>query len=370
MKIIRGIALINTPVYNNDEGIYPPIGLISIATYLRDCKGYTVHIYDLAYLIWSRKQFVEDDFYLNFAQEIRKREENVIGITCQNFSLASALLLAKNIKAVCEDKYICLGGVGVHGIAKKLMEMFDFLDFIVIGEGEETTGDLLKAIENESFDTLLGVYFRRENQIVYNGNHPLINNLDKLPRPDFTIIDDVEGYFSLADNGRKALNVELARGCSGGCEFCGCFSFWCGQHRYFDINKMFDHIQQLIDQYEINHIYLSDDNFTSDNVMVERVCNKFRDRNWELTWDTRGRVNDMDLDLLRKMKQAGCSEILIGIESSDDFVLKNMNKRIISDQQYQAVINVMEAGIVPILSLILGYEGETESSINNTIHLV
>ncbi len=133
---------------------------------------------------------------------------------------------------------------------------------------------------------------------------------------------------------------------------------------------MFDHIQQLIDQYEINHIYLSDDNFTSDNVMVERVCNKFRDRNWELTWDTRGRVNDMDLDLLRKMKQAGCSEILIGIESSDDFVLKNMNKRIISDQQYQAVINVMEAGIVPILSLILEYKKETESSINNTIHLL
>lgn len=99
---------------------------------------------------------------------------------------------------------------------------------------------------------------------------------------------------------RRALNVELARGCSGGCTFCGCFSFWCGKHRYFSIEKVFQQVSLIVEKYGINHVYLSDDNFLSNKDMVNRVCDEFIERNLDISWDSRGRVNDMDYEILKK----------------------------------------------------------------------
>ena len=363
---MKNIGFINTPIYNNDEGIFPPLGIISIATYIRDKKEKKVRVYDLALMLYSKEHRYEEAIN-ETVEAIKKDKIELLGINCQNFSLAAAILLAKEVKEACPMIPIFLGGVGTHGLAEILLEKFGFIEYIVMGEGEQTVCDLIDALENKNLMEVKGVFFRKNCKIVYNGNHALIEDLKSVPMPDFSLIKNVERYFTLFSDSKRALNVELARGCSGGCAFCGCFSFWCGRHRYFDIDKVFQQISFLVDKYRINHVYLSDDNFLSNRELVEVVCTEFKKRNLKITWDSRGRVNNMDPEILKKMHEAGCSEILIGIESSDDEVLKKMNKRIHSDQQFNAVKNVMDAGIYPILSLILGYEGESEIGINKTL---
>ncbi|KSV60729.1 B12-binding domain-containing radical SAM protein [Acetivibrio ethanolgignens] len=367
---IKQIGFVNTPIYDNDEGMYPPLGLLSIASYIKNVKQLSVNIYDVAIVI-SIGKIEPVDIYNDLTNSICKNGEQVVGITCQNYSLAAALCIAKAIKKRNPNIWVFLGGVGTHGISEQLLQIFDYIDFIVYGEGECVVGELIDAIENSMFEDIKGVYYRTiDGDIRYNGNQNLIADLNELPMPDFSLLDALPDYFSLIGGNRRALNVELARGCSGGCAFCGSFSFWSGRHRYFDISKVFDQITQLIEDYQISHVYLSDDNFMTNKIMVKNVCNEFISRELKVTWDSRGRVDDMNPDLLELMHKAGCTEILIGIESADDQVLKKMNKKIVSAQQIQAVENVMNAGILPILSLILGYEDETEDGINKTFSLL
>ena len=284
--------------------------------------------------------------------------------------MAAAITLAQEIKRIKPDVHIFFGGVGTHGVSNIILEKFAAVDYIVAGEGELTVSDLIRSIESRDFTDLKGVYYRENGIVKYNGNHALIRELDKIPLPDFSLLSEINDYFLLFDNNRKSLNIEFARGCSGGCSFCGCFSFWCGQHRYFSIKKVINQIIALKRKYGINHVYLSDDNFMSNPDKVIEICNAMITNNVNVSWDTRGRVNDLKPQLLEIMQRAGCSEILVGIETADDNVLKNMNKRIKADDQYNAVLNVINAGILPILSLILGYEGETEGSINSSLSLL
>ncbi|MCM1104642.1 MAG: B12-binding domain-containing radical SAM protein [Clostridium sp.] len=363
------ITLINPPVYHNEEGIYPPLGLVSIATYLKQHQ-YHVKIFDLALEVYAHKRIVDFHFYQNIADELCSSDTDIIGISCQNYTLASALNIAKHTKKSCSDTKIFLGGVGTHGIAENLLSLFPFVDYIVDGEGEEATVDLIHSIETGHFEKIRGVYFRSDDAIIFNGKHAPIMNLDSLPLPDFGLLNHIEDYLQLFPHERRALNIEFARGCGGGCSFCGCFSFWSGKHRYFSIDRVIRNIKELKYRYHINHFYLSDDDFMQNPKRVSDFCTKLIESGINMTWDTRARVDELDEQLLKLMKQAGCSEILIGIESTDDIVLDSMKKKIKSQDQYNAVVKTLKSGIFPILSLILGYPTETRHSINATLQFL
>lgn len=364
------LLLINPPVYTNDEGIFPPLGLLSIATYLKKFR-FNVDILDIGLSVYTKKMRVGDDFYDQVAKVIFSYQTQIIGISCQNYTLSNALNIAKKVKEIDAHKKIILGGPGVHGLGENILKEFNYIDYIVSGEGEKAISFLLNCILRNDETIPVGVGYLDENGIYqYKEQTKLINPLDSLPFPDFEIIHNVEDYFKINNTSRRALNVELARGCSGGCEFCGCFSFWCGQHRYFSVDYVFENICNLYDKYRINHLYISDDNFMENRMVVMEVCKTFQKINLPITWDTRGRIDELDDELLKEMRDAGCTEILLGLETSDDDILEKMNKKISSSIQYKAIKKVMDVGIIPILSLILGYEDETPNSINKTLMLL
>lgn len=365
------LLLIATPIYNNEEGIYPHLGLVSIATYLKEKYNFDVKILDLALDVYSNKIDVKSDFYEKIAEKIFETDVNIVGITCQNYNLSIAINIAKYAKHVNANLKIILGGPGVHGVEKELLRKFQSLDFIASGEGEVVLSQLLLTILSNKKCETSGLFYRGENnEIHYNGKPKLINELDTIPFPNFKNIINVTEYFILFDDERRALNVELARGCNGGCDFCGCFSFWGGRHRYFSLDYVVNNIKNLIIKYNINHIYLSDDNFMKNRDCVVEFCKKIIESKIEITWDTRARIDNLDINTLKLMKTAGCSEILIGVESADNEILLNMKKRIKSEQQYNAIKEILDADIFPILSLILGYPNESKRSIDQSLLLL
>lgn len=365
------VCLVTPPVYNDDEAISPSMGILSIASYLR-LNNVLVRIIDFAYKVFNSEIDIDDLFYQRCAQEILKVATGVLGITTQNITLPSAINIAKNVKRNCKDIVIVFGGPGSDAIGEELLNNFDCIDFIVQGEGEITFLELFKALESkENLHDVNGLIWRDENgNIIENEKRKPIKDLNWLPKPAFDLVPSAKQYKQLYNIDRTGINVELARGCCHSCYFCGCSSFWNGQRRTFSIDRVVDTIEEYNNKFEINHIYLSDDNFLVNNKFAKKFAETLIDKNIKITWDTRGRIDSINKDILETLTLAGCSEILIGVESCSDDILEIMNKKVSSQTQFEKILMVSKAGILPIMSFVIGYPTESIDSLNKTLDFV
>jgi radical SAM superfamily enzyme YgiQ (UPF0313 family) len=122
-----------------------------------------------------------------------------------------------------------------------------------------------------------------------------------------------------------------------------------------------------VNNYAISHFHIVDDLFLADRERASQICQKILKEKLNIKWFIFGRVDNIDLEILRLMKKAGCFYILFGIESGDEGVLKKMGKNITLDQCRRAVELCNRAGIMVMNSFIIGNEGETHESIIKTI---
>lgn len=363
---IMDLLLIVPPIYTTDEGIYPHLGIISLASYLKKYSCIDVQVLDLAYWVIRNDRMINRErFYYILASMVVEVNPKMVGITTINMSLSIALNLAKTIKEMNRNIIVVFGGPGTDGIERELLDQFSQLDYIICGEGEQTLLELTESIlYAREIHSIEGIAGRKDSKIYINKKRKGIN-LDTLPEPDYSIIPSMKEYSKIM--GRNAASVELARGCGGACEFCGCSSFWGKCRKTFSINKVVEKIKKLHQNYDIDHIYLTDDNFLVNREFAIEFANKISDLNIQVSWDTRGRIDNIDKELLDILEKAGCIEILIGVESTSNEILKDYNKRINAEDQYDKIKMVLETDILPILSFILGHPDETKISLHKTL---
>jgi anaerobic magnesium-protoporphyrin IX monomethyl ester cyclase len=126
-----------------------------------------------------------------------------------------------------------------------------------------------------------------------------------------------------------------------------------------------DEIEQIL-SYGLTRINIADDLFTSDREKVHEVCEEIRRRKLSLTWTAFSRVNTVDKETLRLMRETGCDCISFGIESGNQEMLKRVRKGITLDQARKAVALCKEAGILPHASFMVGLPGETPETLKDT----
>ena len=366
---MKRLALIVPPLFTTIEGIQVPLGLLSIATYVRKYSDHVVEIFDFAREIMNGELEVDSTLYDNIAERVLKFKPDIIGISVINMSLPCALNLAKSVKRISPWTYIFLGGPGVDGICNTIREKFKQIDGIIQGEGEKSVLQMI-----DKYDVHEGDHSSKACYLAYKEytrKFPVPHkkqflDLSLIPLPDYGILEQhLEDYFRIS--GRKSLSIELARGCSCTCKFCGCSAFWGGRRRCFSIDRAIDEIETLQERYDIHHVYITDDNFLTDKKFAVELIEKLKEREIKISWDTRGRINSLEHEILEKLKEAGCTEILIGVESTSDTILESFGKGIRSTEQYERIKRVIEHGITPILSFILGYPCETRKSLNKTL---
>ncbi|MHB8086032.1 MAG: B12-binding domain-containing radical SAM protein [Dehalococcoidia bacterium] len=334
---------------------FPPLGLGYLAAAVRDA-GYEVSILDCTFM--DRNEAIS---------KALKAGADITGIYSMVTMRKDAVMFARALKG--KTKLLVAGGPLPSCEPALFLEDFDI---VVRGEGEQTFLELLRSYENgRDWMSVPGIAYRNngfagKDGLVFTESrqlHPDLDNISPPARDLFPNNTYVEYYKK--KTGRAATAVMTTRGCPFSCEFCSNVIFG-NSYRERSPQNVVDEVERAI-SLGYNHVHFADDVFTLKKERVIRVCEEIRQRKLNFTWECLGRVDSIDLELTRQMKEAGCNRIFFGIESADDTILKIMNKKITIEKAAGAIRMTNEAGLKTGAFFILCYPGDSNDTVLKTL---
>jgi len=343
--------------------LHPPLGLGYLASSLEKA-GHRVAIFD-----GTLKEAKTEDF-LN---EIKKFSPDLIGITV----LSRGHNQTKELSAEIKKNFsipIILGGSQVTAYPEKIIEDFG-VDFVAVGEAEETLVELVESLQKKksNFAKIKGLVFRqKDGKIKRTEDRPLVADLDKLPFPAWHLMPpaDYRVVPILSPNkGYPVAPIVTSRGCPYFCTFCASNITWRHQFRKRSPKNIVDEIEMLVKKFGVGEIHLTDDNFTLIKEHAMAVCDELIKRNLNIFWQCPNgvRIDSLDLELLRKMRKAGCYSVGLGIESGSPQILKNVKKNLNLALVEEKLVLLKSVGIRAYGFFILGLPGETQKTVRETI---
>lgn len=375
----------STIIFGRFKCCMPPLGLGYLAAILEE-NGYGVEILDCALEGFNNE--IKENEYLTFGLSCREIERrikeyspNLVGISCL-FSIAinNVLKVAEIVKGININIPVVLGGHHPSALAGEVLRNKS-IDYVVIGEGESSFLDLVIKIHNNDEGSVRqsdGTAYRgREGSVCINPKTEFIDNLDELPIPAWHLFK-MEEYFKirLSHNpftaGKRVVPLITSRGCPFHCIFCAAANLWGSRFRGRSVKYILNEISFLKERYGIDEIQFEDDNMTWNKQRAIELFDGMVERNFNIHWCVpQGiRVDTLDENICRKMKESGCYEVSIGIESGNQEVLdKIVKKNLRLEKVYDSVKWFRKYGIRTNGFFIVGIPGETIENMKETCRL-
>jgi len=277
--------------------------------------------------------------------------------------------LARRIKKDFPDTPLVIGGPQLCSAPEKTMRDGPY-DLGVLGEGEETMLELAKAIAGGERDLsrIRGLIRRGTGGLIFNEPRPYIEDLDILPFPARHLYPPLDRYRPVpASYIKKPVGLMISsRGCPYQCIFCDRKVFG-NRFRAHSSRYVVDEMEELIKKYGAKEIRFMDDTFTLDIKRVDAICDEIFKRKIKAPWTCLTRVNTVNLDILKKMKRAGCWQVIYGIESGDQRMLDIIKKSVTVEQNELGVRLAKKAGLNVRATFVFGLPGETLETIRRTV---
>ncbi|HUL40026.1 MAG TPA: radical SAM protein [Methanomassiliicoccales archaeon] len=253
-------------------------------------------------------------------------------------------------------------------LARQVMSQAHDLDFYVRQEYEVVAPDLIEALrEGRSMDSVPGIAHRRGQEIMISPDALPLDDYDSLPIPSFDLLPSLDPYFVTAPAGRPYTILYTSKGCPFKCSFCTVAGT---KWRPKSAEKTMEELRFLKKNYGIRTVSFFDETFTLDKKRVLRICEALVAEDLDIRWYCNTRAHLVDLDLLKKMRRAGCRGISYGIESGSQSILDHADKCVTVEQARNALAWARQARIKTFASFILGLPGETWQTVGETIDFV
>ncbi len=325
-----------------------PLSIISLGSYLEE-RNVEVEYYDER--IHPHTRFVA----------LVKSNPDYIGfstMTC--FQIKSSLKLAKKARKINPDIPLVWGGVHPSMCIEQTLES-PYVDYVIKKEGEGTLYDFTKFIKKEStldISQIKGLCWMDNGKIHINEDRGFID-IDNLPFPYIGKAEEILLEYIKIPHSMAPVGMELSRGCPYNCGFC--YNAFFNNHvsRTKSIEKIERELRLVKDKYKVDRFSFYDDSLCGGNrKKVEQLC--------ELTckmglkWQSSIRVNYIDEKMVQLFERGNCEHIFLGVETSDDTVLKKMGKGANSKMNNNAIRCLSKAKIDVSYSLVIGHPYETE----------
>lgn len=341
------------PKSDTDRSIFiPPHSLLSVAAPLTK-HGYKVKIID---------QRIERNCFKHIAAILKK------GIICVGVTFYTG----SQIKHACElidyikGRYplvkVVVGGPHATILSHQTVQ-YKNIDIVVVGEGEKTFLNLVKAIEkNANLNNIHGIIFKEDNKIIQTPpQEPVdLNEYYTIPRSLIKnhIIYQVGSLFT-------------SRGCTARCAYCAIPVLY-PMRRTLKSELVIEQIKEIL-KFGEREIYFLDDNFFADTKRVEEILDSIIDEKLTFTWWAESRIDyvlQWEDDFLVKLRRCGLVRLYLGAESGSDRILKMINKNIEVEMIKNAGRRLKRFGIIPEFTFMVGFPTETQSEMEKTKDLI
>ncbi len=335
-----------------DELPSPPLSIGYLAAAL-ERKGIQVEVLDFSVETYSKARL---------ESLIRTFDPQIVGATAVTMTFDEAIKVIVDAKAIAPEITTVMGGPHVSFCAEETMQQYPALDMVVIGEGDDTIVELARALETKSaLSSIRGIAFRNRSKVYLTDHRPPSIDVNTLPLPARHLLP-LSKYKSLG----SPITMTTSRGCPFQCIFCVGRKMVGSKVRYRSSKSVVDEFQYL-STLGFRQINIVDDLFTSNKAHCISICDEIIARGIEAKWTSFARAGTVSIEVLKKMKQAGCYAVSFGFESSDPEILKTARKGITVEQVVDAVKMCVEAELIPHGSFVLGLPGETPRTMQRTI---
>lgn len=330
----------------------PPIGLGYLAAMIR--STYSTAIIDLGAKRMNRVDI------MNYLNETQPR---VVGITTTVGTYRNGLRVAAMVKEILPDTPVIMGGPQATFLPEETLNSGD-VDVVCRYEGEYTMVELADYYLNHSgqkLEQIMGISFIRDEQVITTQQREFITDLDCLPYPAYDLLDiqqyGLQGY----------LNIVTGRGCPFNCKFCSANVYSGKRYRQRSLENVLHELRFVREKYGKNQFFIADDTFTYSKQRVLDFCQALVDQELYIDWQCEGRVNTVDYNLLKTMRERGCKIIQFGVESGNDDTLQKISKGISTTEIKNAVQAAYDLGLDVVCSIIIGLPDDTRDDVLKTL---
>lgn len=335
----------------------PPLGLLSVGGPLIDA-GFSVELIDAEFGPMRLNEITQ-------AASNTRPDIVMVGHSGSSSVHVTVVDLCQRLKQALPKTTIVYGGVHPTYHWDEILRECPDIDIIVRGEGEQTALSLVQALNhNQPLETVLGIAFRLNGQVVNTPAASLIRNLDEY-RVGWELIDHRRySYWG----GKRAVVAQFSRGCPHLCNYCGQRGFWT-QWRHRDPEKLARELAQLHREQGVELINFADELPTGSRKAWRKFLEALIAENVPLLLVGSTRTSDIvrDADILHLYRQAGVIRFLLGIESYDETTLKAIQKGGSTTEDQQAIQLMRQHGIISMATYVIGFEEETDRDYWNSL---
>ena len=373
---------------------FPPLSLACLSAVLKS-HGHDVHCFDLNIEAFQNAPPDQDDFWsedhsfwetIPYYQEVKVYQEEIqsllrlvdgwarrilnehpriVGMSVSSASLWMSRALAQRIKETAPDATIVFGGTQIlmgEDLDRLIRE--GSVDYFVMGEGEQTLLELVTEIDrNHTPQKTPGLLFRNGDILVNGGMPPPIMAIDSLPIPDFTDFDRRNYTHS------EEAPILATRGCPNRCTFCNDHYVWQHPPRMRSAESIFREMAHRVSE-GYSHFYFTDLLLNMRVKTLVQLSDLIRESPWRdriRLWGMFVIHRAMTEEVFRIINKMGFIDVQFGIDSGSQTILDRMAKNYTVQQAEEVLQAAWKVGIHPHGDLIIGFPGETEETIRETM---
>ncbi|HBB67676.1 MAG: hypothetical protein A2X39_04930 [Elusimicrobia bacterium GWC2_56_31] len=379
------VLLINppTPSMIPNRDYYLPLSLLYLASALQNA-GVDVNVLDLN--VFRPEQHGDPTRFCEtiIAEKVSDYKPSLIGLGCLfSGQFKSIQSFSENIRRTFADIPIVIGGLHPSIYAAEILTNCPYIDWVVVGEGEESTVELVNTLKSgrRDLDKIDGFAYRTDGKVVVNPKKRFIPDPDKIAFPAYGLLNLSDYYRDTSDwNNPKGLSLKMSvpivssRSCPMRCNFCPAFMVMGPKWRSRSAKNVVDELEYLHKEYGQNHFSFMDDNLTFDRTRMLDICDEIAKRKLKIQFETPNgiAVGTIDEEVLSLLMDAGMTRISLAIESGSDMIRNQVMGKRLSREKILEVIGLTKKykELYVIAFFVIGMPEDTLATLEETYQMV